>query len=171
MKLHELTKSKWFKDKSRRKGRGNASKWNTCGKWNKGQKARTGGSIPVFFEWGQTPLVMRIPKLKGFKRYYKFVDDYAVINLARLEADTRITKEVNRSVLVELGYAKKKDKIKILWQGELTKKLTFVDIDSFSSSAKEKIEKAWWTIKNTSDKSVKKISSSASKDTKEETNA
>lgn len=146
MKLHDLKKSKWLKDKARRKGRWNASKGNTCGKGNKGQKARAGGSTPVFFEWGQTPLVQRIPKMKGFKRYYKFVDNYAVVNLTRLEADDRIQKEVSREILLKLGYAKNKDKIKILWSGELTKKLSFVNIDSFSKSAKEKIEKAGGTI-------------------------
>jgi len=147
MKLHELKKSKGLKDKARRKGRGDATKWNTCGKGNKWQKARTGWSIRPFFEWWQTPLVQRIPKLKGFKRYYKFVDDYAVVNLSCLEADTRITKEVTKENLLEFGYRKKWDKVKILGNGELEKKLTFESIDKFSRSAIEKIEKAGGTIK------------------------
>ena len=101
----------------------------------------------MFFEGGQTPLVQRIPQLKGFKRYYKFVDDYAVVNLARLEADDRITDVVNKDNLLEFGYRKAKDKVKILGNGELTKKLSFEGMDKFSKSAQEKIEKAGGTIK------------------------
>jgi len=147
MKLHELHQSKGIKAKARRKGRGNATKWNTCGRGNKGQKSRTWSSISSFFEWGQTPLVQRIPKLRWFKRYYKFIDDYAVINLGRLEADERISKEVNKAMLLDLWYRRAKDKVKILGNGDLTKKLNFVGIDKFSKSAEEKINKAWGTIK------------------------
>ena len=80
MKLHQLEKSKWFKDKARRLGRWNASKGNYSGKWLKGQKARSGRSVRPFFEWGQTPVVMRMPKAKGFKRADKWIDKYVVIN-------------------------------------------------------------------------------------------
>jgi len=146
MKLHELVRSKWLKNKATRKGRWNASKGNTSGKWHKGQKARAGWSISPFFEGGQTPLVQRIPKSRGFKRYYKFVDNYAVVNLGNLEKDVRVEKEVTKDLLVSRGYAKKKDMIKVLWNGDLTKNLQFSNIEKYSKSAEEKITKAGWKI-------------------------
>jgi len=130
----------------RRKGRWDGSKGNTAGRWNNGQKSRAGYSKKVFFEWGQTPLVKRLPKLRGFKRYYKLVDDIAVVNLASLEKDEEIKKEVTKTLLCELGYCKKSEKVKILGNGDLSKKLSFKNIDQFSKSAKVKIEKAGWNI-------------------------
>jgi large subunit ribosomal protein L15 len=143
MKLHTLQKSKGFKDKARRLGRGNASKGNYSGKGHKGQKARTGVHLPQFFEGGQTPLTMRMPKAKGFKRYYKLVDTYKVVNVASLEKDSRITAEVTKETLKSAGYIKNSSNlVKILGNGELTKSLTFSGIEKFTASAKEKIEKA-----------------------------
>ena len=143
MKLHQLEKSKWFKDKARRLGRWNASKWNYSGKWLKGQKARSGRSVRPFFEWGQTPVVMRMPKAKWFKRADKWVDKYVVINVSALEQDASIKTEVNKAVLKEAGYIKSiSDLVKILWNGELKKSLNFVGIEKFTKSAVEKIEKA-----------------------------
>ena len=143
MLLHELTRSKGFKNPKKRLGRGNASgKGNYSTKGLKGQKARSGGAKPIWFEWGQTPLTRRIPKLKGFKRYYKLVTNYQIVNVEDLNsfrAGTTITKEK----LVEAGLIRKvTEPVKILGNGELEKKLKFEGIDAFSSSAKEKIEKA-----------------------------
>ncbi|MDR0651534.1 MAG: 50S ribosomal protein L15 [Candidatus Peribacteria bacterium] len=147
MKLHALQKSKGFKDKARPLGRGNASKGNTSGKGHKGQKARSGKSLPLFFEGGQTSLVQRMPKAKGFKRYYKLVDTYEVINLSALEKDVRITTEVTKEILKTAGYLKKSSAlVKILGNGELTKPLVFTGIEKFTKSAEEKIEKAGGTI-------------------------
>ena len=143
MKLHQLEKSKWFKDKARRLGRGNASKGNYSGKWLKGQKARSGRSVRPFFEWGQTPVVMRMPKAKGFKRADKWIDKYVIINVSTLEKDASIKTEVNKANLKEAGYIKSiSDLVKILWNGELKKSLNFVGIEKFTKSAVEKIEKA-----------------------------
>ena len=143
MKLHQLEKSKWFKDKARRLGRWNASKGNYSGKWLKGQKARSGRSVRPFFEWGQTPVVMRMPKAKWFKRADKWIDKYVIINVAALEQDASIKTEVNKAVLKEAGYIKSiSDLVKILWNGELTKSLNFAGIEKFTKSAAEKIEKA-----------------------------
>jgi len=143
MLLHELTRSKWYKNPKKRLGRGNASgKGNYSTKGLKGQKARSGGAKPIWFEWGQTPLTRRIPKLKGFKRYYKLVTNYQIVNVEDLNsfrAGTTITKEK----LAEAGLIRKAtEPVKILGNGELEKKLKFEGIDAFSSSAKEKIEKA-----------------------------
>lgn len=143
MLLHEISRSKGYKNPKKRLGRGNASgKGNYSTKGLKGQKARSGGAKPVWFEWGQTPLTRRIPKLKGFKRYYKLVTNYQVVNVGDLEkfdADTVITKEL----LEENNLIRKaSEPVKILGNGELSKKLVFKGIDAFSASAKEKIEKA-----------------------------
>ena len=143
MKLHQLEKSKWFKDKARRLGRGNASKGNYSGKWLKGQKARSGRSVRPFFEWGQTPVVMKMPKAKWFKRADKWIDKYVVINVSALENDAAIKTEVNKAVLKEAGYIKSiSDLVKILGNGELKKSLNFTGIEKFTKSAVEKIEKA-----------------------------
>ena len=143
MKLHQLEKSKWFKDKARRLGRWNASKGNYSGKWLKGQKARSGRSVRPFFEWGQTPVVMRMPKAKGFKRADKWIDKYVIINVSVLEKDDSIQAEVKKAVLKEAGYIKSiSDLVKILGNGELKKSLNFTGIEKFTKSAVEKIEKA-----------------------------
>jgi large subunit ribosomal protein L15 len=148
MKLHELQKSKGFKDKARRLGRGDASKGNYSGKGHKGQKARAGVHLPQFFEGGQTPITMRMPKAKGFKRYYKLVKQYEVINVASLEKDARITAEVTKEQLKSAGYIKNiSNLVKILGNGELTKSLTFTGIEKFTKSATEKIEKAGGKIR------------------------
>ena len=143
MKLHQLEKSKWFKDKARRLGRWNASKGNYSGKWLKGQKARSGRAVRLFFEWGQTPVVMRMPKEKGFKRADKWIDKYVIINVSALEKDGAFTTEVTKANLKEAGYIKSiSDLVKILWNWELKKSLNFVGIEKFTKSAVEKIEKA-----------------------------
>jgi len=143
MKLHQLEKSKWFKDKARRLGRWNASKWNYSGKWLKGQKARSWRSVRPFFEWWQTPVVMRMPKAKGFKRCDKWVESYTIINVSALEQNPVFTTEVTKAVLKDAGYIKSiSDMVKILWNWDLKKSLNFVWIEKFTKSAVEKIEKA-----------------------------
>ncbi len=126
MKLHTLEKSKGFKDKARRLGRGDASKGNYSGKGHKGQKARSGTSVRLFFEGGQTSIVQRMPKARGFKRYYKLVDTYTVINVGDLEKNPMIAGEITKEVLKKARYIKKgSELVKILGNGELTKSLTF----------------------------------------------
>jgi large subunit ribosomal protein L15 len=151
MLLHELKRSKWYNKPGKRLGRGNASwKWNYCGRWIKWQLARSGGWMPAWFEWGQTPLTQRLPKLRGFKKFYKLVKTYAVVNLWKLNEDERIKDGaiIDKKVLVDLWYIKKQDEpVKILAKGELSKKLIFQWIDAFSSKAKELIEKVGGEIK------------------------
>ena len=143
MKLHTLKRSKGLQDKSKRLGRGNASgKGNYSTKGLKGQKARSGHSMKAFFEWGQTSIVQRIPKAKGFKRFFKLVKEYDVINLGALDLDERITDgiEISKALLWELGYIKHiENLVKILGDGDWTKNVKFVDIDLFSKSAQDKI--------------------------------
>ncbi len=119
-----------------RRGRGHGSgNGKTAGKGHKGQKARSGAPRPGF-EGGQMPLYRRIPK-RGFTcRNSKQI---VAINLSALERFEDGT-EVSVSTLVESGVVSNpKDGVKILGNGELTKKLT-VKANAFSASAKEKIE-------------------------------
>lgn len=149
MKIHELKRSTWLKNKARRLGRWDATKGNTSGKGHKWQKARSGYSAKPFFEWGQTSIVQRLPKAKWFTRHDKLRDTYAVINLGRLEKDNNITKdmEITKFKLKELWYIKKESElIKILWTGDFSKKLTFTGLEKFSKIAITKIEKAWAKI-------------------------
>lgn len=121
-----------------RRGRGHGSgNGKTAGKGHKGQKARSGAPRPGF-EGGQMPLQRRIPK-RGFNNI--FAKQFAIVNVSDLEKfdnDTVVTEEL----LVQTGLVKKAlDGVKVLGNGELSKKLT-VNVTAFSASAKEKIEKA-----------------------------
>ncbi len=143
MKLHTLKRSKWIVSKSKRLGRWDGSgKGNYSTKGLKWQKSRSGVSIKPFFEWWQTSIVQRIPKARWFKRYFKLIKDISVINLGNLNKDERITDwmKISKETLKELGYIKKRASyVKILWNGDWTKKVEFVDIDFFSKTAEEKI--------------------------------
>ena len=124
-----------------RRGRGHGSgNGKTAGKGHKGQKARS-GAPRIGFEGGQMPLYRRIPK-RGFKN--RNTKDIVAINLDVLERfDNGAT--VTTEVLVDAGIIKNpRDGVKILGNGELTKKLN-VKVDAFSASAKEKIEAAGGT--------------------------
>lgn len=137
MKMHELGPAYGATTKRKIVGRGIGSgTGKTAGKGHKGQKARTGGKIRRGFEGGQTPLYRRIPK-RGFNNY--FAKEYAIINVADLETFDNDT-VVDSKALIEKGLIKKElDGIKILGNGELTKKLTVV-ATKFSKSAQEKIQ-------------------------------
>lgn len=143
-----LTKSNWYTKAKKKLGRGNSSwKWNYSGRWIKWQKSRSGYSKRPGFEWGQTPLNKRLPKLRWFKRFFKLVDNYDIVNLKDLENDDRISENIDKAVLKQLGYIKsEKSKVKLLWDWDITKKLTITGLDKCSKSAKEKIENAWWTV-------------------------
>ncbi len=139
MKIHELGPGAGAKSKVKRVGRGIGSGLGkTAGKGHKGQKARTGGKIRRGFEGGQTPLMRRIPK-KGFNNI--FAKEYATINVSDLERFEDGT-VVNIELLLNEGIVRKKlDGLKVLGNGNLTKKLT-VEATKFSASAIQKIEAA-----------------------------
>jgi large subunit ribosomal protein L15 len=120
-----------------RKGRGIGSGLGkTAGRGHKGQKARSGGGVKPGFEGGQMPLIRRLPK-RGFTNI--FSKEYSLVNIRDLEVFDEGT-VVSPELLKETGLIKKyNDGIKILGDGELTKKLT-VQAHKFSKSAKEKIE-------------------------------
>ncbi len=139
MKIHELSPAVGARTSSKRLGRGIGSGLGkTSGKGHKGQWARSGGGVRIGFEGGQMPLARRLPKT-GFDNNWKKV--YSVVNLDRLnefEDGTVITAEL----LLEAGVLSKIEAygLKVLGNGELTKKLT-VKANKFSKSAIEKIEK------------------------------
>lgn len=139
MKMHDLGPAYKSTTVAKRVGRGTGSGLGkTSGKGHKGQKARTGASIRRGFEGGQTPLYRRIPK-RGFKNY--FATEYAVVNVSDLERFDENT-VVNTELLMAEGIIKKElDGVKVLGNGELTKKLTVV-ATKFSKSAEEKIKAA-----------------------------
>ncbi len=139
MKLHELSPVEGSTKVSKRIGRGHGSgQGKTAGKGHKGQKARSGGSIRPGFEGGQMPLQRRIPK-RGFNNI--FAKKIATVNVSALEIFDNDT-EVTAQTLIDAGLVKKElDGIKILGNGELTKKLT-VKVAAFSEAAKQKIEAA-----------------------------
>ncbi len=139
MKLNELKPAPGATRPRKRVGRGNASGWGgTCGRGHKGQKSRSGGSIPAWFEGGQMPLVRRLPK-RGPRRTAHKRFEYDVINVQRLNLfdDEAI---VSPELLHEAGIVKRKNAhIKILGKGELEKCL-IVQAHRFSKTAIEKIE-------------------------------
>lgn len=120
-----------------RRGRGHGSgNGKTAGKGHKGQKARSGGSIRPGFEGGQMPLYRRIPK-RGFNNIN--TKEIETINVSALESFND-GDEVTVKSLIEKGIIKNpKDGVKVLGNGELTKKLN-VKVNAFSASAKAKIE-------------------------------
>jgi large subunit ribosomal protein L15 len=139
VKLHELKPAPGSTQAKKRVGRGMGSGLGkTSGRGHKGAKARSGGGKGPGFEGGQMPLQRRLPKY-GFVNI--FSKEYACVNVKDLEVfeDGSL---VNFDVLKERGLIKKgKDGLKILGDGELTKKLN-VEAVKFTASAKEKIEKA-----------------------------
>ena len=139
MKIHELGPAEGAKTNVKRVGRGIGSGLGkTSGKGHKGQKARTGGTIRRGFEGGQTPLMRRLPK-RGFNNI--FAKEYSTINVSDLERFEDGT-TVNIALLLNEGIIRKElDGLKVLGNGNLTKKLT-VEATKFSASAIKKIEAA-----------------------------
>ncbi len=139
MKLHDLKPAVGATTAPKRLGRGTGSGLGkTSGKGHKGAKARSGGGKRPGFEGGQMPLTMRLPK-RGFTNIFR--KEYVAINVDRLEIfeDGMVVTPVE---LIQYGIIKNvEDGVKILGNGELTKKLT-VQANKFSASAKEKIEAA-----------------------------
>ena len=140
MKLHELEKNIGATHAKKRVGHGPGSGLGkTSGRGQKGQTARSGGSINPVFEGGQLPLYRRLPK-RGFSNY-PFKKEYAVINLSDLNVFEDGT-VVTPALLKERGIVKKRlSGIKVLGEGQLEKKLT-VQAHKFSKSAIDKINES-----------------------------
>jgi large subunit ribosomal protein L15 len=161
MKLHDLRPAAGSRTERTRVGRGIAAgKGKTAGRGTKGQKARAGGSIPPWFEGGQTPLHQRIPKLRGFRNRLKV--EYEIVNVGRIDelveagripgaTTSGRSKEkaapitVNQEILREAGAVRTLTRpLKVLGEGDVERAL-FVVADAFTRSAREKIESAGGT--------------------------
>ena len=139
MKLNELSPAAGSAKAAWRKGRGPGSgNGKTAGKGHKGQNARSGGGVRPGFEGGQLPLYRKLPK-RGFTNI--FATKYAIVNVEKLNAfEDGAVVDVN-ALLEKKIIRKELDGLKVLGDGELTKKLT-VKATVFSATAKEKIEAA-----------------------------
>ena len=124
----------------RRVGRGQGSgRGTTSGKGNKGQKARSGGKTYIGFEGGQMPLYRRLAH-RGFSNH-PFKKEWQIVNLGEIDKRFEASETVDPASLFTRGLIKKNTPVKVLANGDLTKKLSF-KVGSVSASAKEKIEKA-----------------------------
>jgi large subunit ribosomal protein L15 len=151
VKLHDLKPAPGSQKRRIRVGRGIAAgRGKTAGRGTKGQKSRSGASIPGWFEGGQTPVHVRVPKLRGFKPVNRV--EYQVVNVGRIseyavagrfgsEAGSEpIT--VNAEVLAAAGLISHADRpVKVLGDGDLEVKV-FVAADAFTTAARSKIESA-----------------------------
>lgn len=137
LSLANLSPQKGSTKQRKRLGRGPGSgHGKTSGRGHKGFKARSGSGIKLGFEGGQMPLQRRLPK-RGFNNIFR--KEYAVVNVKDLEKFEAGTK-VDRQLLIEAGLVRAKDNfVKVLGDGELTKKVT-VAVDKVSLSARKKIE-------------------------------
>jgi len=151
VKLHDLKPAPGSTKRRIRVGRGIAAgKGKTAGRGTKGQKSRSGASIPGWFEGGQTPIHVRVPKLRGFKRRGRI--EYQVVNIGRISeyaAAGRFGAEagsepltVNAEVLAAAGLVSHADRpVKVLGAGDVGVKV-FVAAEAFTASARAKIEDA-----------------------------
>ena len=140
MKLHELSPAAGSKKEVKRIGRGAGSgQGKTAGKGHKGQKARAGRGMRPGFEGGQMPLQRRVPK-RGFVNI--FGKEFSIVNVSALDQSFDAGAGVDIDALIEKGLVKKVlDGVKILGNGEISKKLT-VQVNAYSEAAKQKIEAA-----------------------------
>ena len=141
LKLHHLRPAPGAKTAKTRVGRGEASKGKTAGRGTKGTKARY--QVPAGFEGGQTPIHMRLPKLKGFKNPFRV--QYQVVNLDRIELLFPSGGDIDVAALVSNGAVRKGQPVKVLGQGEISVAVQ-VTADKFSASAKSKIEAAGGSV-------------------------
>ena len=144
MKLHELSPSPGSRKKRKRVGRGPGSgHGQTSGRGDKGQKARSGVSIPSWFEGGQMPLSRRLPK-RGFRN--RFRKEFAIVNLRDLDR-IEVGATITPLLLLERGLIKRgKDGVKVLGDGDLSHAVT-VEAHRFSEAALRKIGAAGGTAK------------------------
>jgi len=143
MKLNELRPAKGATKNRKRVGRGTGSGLGkTAGRGHKGQKSRSGGNIPAWFEGGQLPLTRRLP-IKGFTNYTR--REYEVVNLSDLER-SGLEGTVTIAVLRTAGLVtRSRMPVKVLAMGEVTKALD-LKVNAISAKAREKIESAGGTI-------------------------
>lgn len=141
LKVHHLRPAPGAKKAKTRVGRGEASKGKTAGRGTKGTSARY--QVSAAFEGGQTPLHMRLPKMRGFKNPAKVT--YQVVNLDKISALFPDGGSVGVAELVAKGAVRKGIAVKVLGTGEISSAVQLT-VDAFSNTAKEKIEAAGGTV-------------------------
>ena len=141
IKVHHLRPAPGAKTARTRVGRGEGSKGKSAGRGTKGSRARK--QVPAAFEGGQTPLHMRLPKLKGFRNRFKV--SYQVVNLARLAELFPAGGPVGPTEMAAVGAVRAGRPVKVLGDGELGGVTLQVSAHKFSASAKEKIAAAGGT--------------------------
>lgn len=147
LSLNNIKSDIGSRKKSKRLWRWNWSwKWTTSGRWSNWQNSRSWGWVAPWFEWGQTPLFRRIPKLKGFSNAI-FQVRYNVVNVSDINKllekwITTIDKEV---LLANRVIRNKNNPVKLLSNGELSWKVT-LKVNKASAEALNKVQKAWWTV-------------------------
>jgi large subunit ribosomal protein L15 len=134
LKVHHLRPAPGARTAKTRVGRGEASKGKTAGRGTKGTKARY--QVPARFEGGQTPLHMRLPKLRGFTNAFRV--EYQVVNLDRLGELFPEGGPVDVAELVARGAVRQGHRVKVLGTGDLKVRLD-VTVHKFSASARDKI--------------------------------
>jgi large subunit ribosomal protein L15 len=137
LKVHHLRPAPGAKTAKTRVGRGEGSKGKTAGRGTKGTKARY--QVPATFEGGQTPLHMRLPKLRGFKNPFRV--EYQVVNLDRLGELYADGGDVTVDDLVAKGAVRKGEPVKVLGTGDISVAVN-VTVHKFSATAKDKIAAA-----------------------------
>ena len=143
LKMHHLRPAAGAHKTKIRVGRGEGGrKGKTAGRGTKGTGARY--QVPLAFEGGQTPLHMRIPKLRGFRSPFKV--RYQVVNLDQLEALFPKGGKITKADLIAKGACRNNLPVKVLGDGDIAVKVTLVDADAVSRSAKTKIEAAGGTV-------------------------
>ncbi len=143
MRLHDLRAPQGARRHKRRLGRGiSAGQGKTAGRGTKGQLARSGPGLPGWFEGGQTPIHMRVPKLRGFKNRFRVA--YVPINVGRL-AGAAEEGAVTPETLVKRGLVPDGARVKVLGDGEVSVALR-VSAHAISASAKAKIEAAGGSV-------------------------
>jgi large subunit ribosomal protein L15 len=158
VKLHDLKPAPGSRKDRIRVGRGiSAGKGKTAGRGTKGQKSRAGGNLPSWFEGGQTPAHVRLPKLHGFKRRFRV--EYQVVNVGRISEYAEAGRfgaepgkdplTINNEVLRAAGLiSNDRFPVKVLGHGDVTLKL-FVAAEAFTKTAREKIETAGGFVQST----------------------
>jgi large subunit ribosomal protein L15 len=142
LKVHHLRPAPGAKKARTRKGRGEASKGKTAGRGGKGTRARN--VVRAGFEGGQLPLVMRLPKLRGFKNPERV--EYQPVNVSTINSLFPKGGKVSVEDLVAKGAAREGHPVKVLGNGDISVKVT-VEAHAFSASASEKISAAGGTTK------------------------
>ena len=143
LKLHHLRPAPGAKKAKTRKGRGEASKGKTAGRGGKGTRARN--TVRAGFEGGQLPLVMRLPKLRGFKNPARV--EYQVVNVATINALYPKGGDVTVADLIAKGAVRDSLPVKILGNGDIAVKVN-VTVHAYSNSAIEKISAAGGSANN-----------------------